>query len=236
MKNSASKLTASTRSQIYGSGGQEGAKGYVQIVTNFGTINVQLHCDIAPRICKFFLSLSESSFFDYSDIPRLIPDLIMGLKDVEKNRFEEGEIDPPSLPHNSLGTLTASLDSDKVSFSITMSRCPQYDGKQTVFGRVVGGLPILNVFNSIPTDGDDRPSQTIRIQKMIVLTNPFASPPDTDEKKIAPPTYIPRSDPMASHPNRMSMEIGKYIDWDSLAEPFGKKTRTAAKPWSFTNW
>ena len=205
------------------------------MVTNFGTLNIQLHCDIAPKICEFFLKLCESNFFDYSDIPRVIPDLLVGLKHVERERFE-GVADSPSLPHSSIGTLTVGVEDEKISFSIILSKCPHLDGKQTVFGRVVGGLPLLNTFNSIQTDGNDRPLQTIRIEKIIVLANPFVTRDSFEEKKFVPPTYIPRTDPMATHPNRMSMEIGKYIDWDNLPDPNSKKTRTTAKPWSFSNW
>ena len=236
MKHSASALSETTRSQIYGSSTPSSAeniaaKGYVQIVTSLGTLNVQIHCDVAPKISKIFLSLCETTFFDNRLVDRLIQNLILDFGQVDKS---SGQIDSPSLTHNAIGILTANLVNDSVCFSITLSRCPHFDGTQTVFGRVVGGIGVLNSFNSLTTDGNDRPIEAIRIERIDVLANPFSS--ETLDKMKKQPTYIPRSDPMANHPNRMSLEIGKYIDWTNLPEASSKKLRTASKPWSFNNW
>jgi cyclophilin family peptidyl-prolyl cis-trans isomerase len=240
MKHSASALSETTRSQIYGSSTPSSAdniaaKGYVQIVTSLGTLNLQIHCDVAPKISKLFLSLCETTFFDNRLVDRLIQNLILDLGQVDKS---SGQIDSPSLPHNAIGILTSNLVNDSVSFSITLSRCPHFDGKQTVFGRVVGGIGVLNSFNSLTTDGNDRPIDAIRIDRIDVLSNPFSSETldKMKKKQNIQPTYIHRSDPMANHPHRMSLEIGKYIDWTNLPEASSKKLRTASKPWSFTNW
>ena len=227
MKNSASSLSASSKAQIYGL--KEGEKGYVQMVTNHGNLNIQVHCDSSPKISEIFLKTCDSNFFDYTLVPRLIPNLILGLGEFKSDLH----IDPPTLPHNAVGILTSKIDNGKIGFSITLSRCPHLDGKKTVLGRVVGGLSVLNGFNSVATDGEDRPINPIKIERVIVLTNPFNK---TAEVPQTPATYVPRSDPMGSHPNRMSMQIGKYIDWAALPDPCSKKSRTTGKPWSFIDW
>lgn len=231
MKHSASSLSASSKAQIYGT--SEGEKGYVQMVTNYGNLNIQVHCDLCPKISEIFLNLSDSNFFDYTQIPRLIPNLILALGDVEITTDQS--IDSPVLSHNTVGILTANVENGRIRFSITLSKCPHLDGKQTAFGRVVGGLSILNGFNTVSTDGEDRPISPIKIEKAIVLTNPFKTT-GADVTRESVPTYVPRSDPMANHPNRMSMEIGKYIDWAGLPDPCSKKGRTTGEPWSFNDW
>ena len=58
-------------------------------------------------------------------------------------------------------------------FFLTYARCPHLDGKHTIFGRVVGGLPVLDKMEAVPTDADDRPRQPITILKMTVFVDPF---------------------------------------------------------------
>ena len=39
-------------------------KGYVQLLTNMGNLNIELHCDIVPRTCENFLGLCAKKYYD----------------------------------------------------------------------------------------------------------------------------------------------------------------------------
>lgn len=39
-------------------------KGYVQFRTTHGDLNIELHCDIAPRACENFITLCEQGYYN----------------------------------------------------------------------------------------------------------------------------------------------------------------------------
>lgn len=39
------------------------AKGYMRLHTNMGDLNIELHCNIAPRACENFMALAESGYY-----------------------------------------------------------------------------------------------------------------------------------------------------------------------------
>lgn len=55
-------------------------KGYVQLHTTHGDLNIELHCDITPRACENFITLCERGYYNgvafhrnirYSDLSNL---------------------------------------------------------------------------------------------------------------------------------------------------------------------
>ena len=50
---------------------------------------------------------------------------------------------------------------------------PHLDRKHTVFGKVVGGLEVLDKLENIPTDHDEKPEQDIKINKILIFVDPF---------------------------------------------------------------
>jgi len=42
-----------------------------------------------------------------------------------------------------------------------------------VFGKVVGGLEVLDKLEAIPTDHDEKPEQDIKINKILIFVDPF---------------------------------------------------------------
>ena len=38
-------------------------KGYMRLHTNLGDLNLELHCDLAPRTCENFFVLSEGDYY-----------------------------------------------------------------------------------------------------------------------------------------------------------------------------
>ena len=53
-------------------------------------------------------------------------------------------------------------------FIVTVDQAPWLDGKHTVFGKVTGGMDVVDKLESLPTDGRDRPRDDARIDKLEV--------------------------------------------------------------------
>jgi cyclophilin family peptidyl-prolyl cis-trans isomerase len=68
-------------------------------------------------------------------------------------------------PHVAGTVSMARLDdpaSASTSFFICTGPAPSLDGKYTVFGRVVDGLPVVEAIDAIPVEGD-RPQERVEI-------------------------------------------------------------------------
>ena len=223
-------------------------KGYAQIITNKGAFNVQLHCDIVPIACDNFLTLAESGYFNGVSFHRLIPNFMMqggdptGTGRGGKSAFNNGAPIPDEfderLRHDAAGVLSMAnagrKNDSKSQFFILFSPSPHLDNKHTVFGKIVGGMSEFMRLNATATNGNDAPIEPIAMEKVVVIENPFRSLiEDKDEKtrhdteavKQAMYVRAARGDPMANHPNRNSLAVGKYIDWSSLE----KRRRSSVK-------
>ncbi|CAE8611880.1 unnamed protein product, partial [Polarella glacialis] len=104
------------------------------------------------------------------------------------------------------------------------------------FGRVVGGLQLLEVLNGWETDSKDKPTKEIRLIRTEVFKNPFkealaeAAKPK-DEKVIDPVAtwFSNRRDPMVEHKNRTSGTVGKYLE-EALPLMPGEKRKAKDLP------
>jgi len=50
---------------------------------------------------------------------------------------------------------------------------PHLDRKHTVFGKVVGGIEVLDKLEAIPTDHEEKPQQDIKINNIVIFVDPF---------------------------------------------------------------
>lgn len=52
-------------------------KGFVRLETNFGDINMEIHCDFVPRVADNFMSLCEADYYNGVLFHRVIPGFMM---------------------------------------------------------------------------------------------------------------------------------------------------------------
>lgn len=160
-------------------------KGKVQLVTNFGTLELVLHCDLCPKTCENFLTLIERGFYDGLIFHRSIKNFMIQGGDPDGNGrggtsawgtpFEDEFVS--ELKHDSRGVLAMANrgpNTNTSQFYILYKSAPHLDGKHTVFGKLTPeSLKTLNTIEAVPTDAQERPNETIRIIKAGIVENPL---------------------------------------------------------------
>ena len=65
-------------------------------------------------------------------------------------------------------------DTNGSQFFITFAPAPHLDGKNTVFGKVIEGIEVLDDLEKIPVDKKSRPKERVEITKVVIHANPLA--------------------------------------------------------------
>lgn len=136
------------------------------IVTDKGTMEVELNEQAAPTTVANFVNLAQRGFYDGLKFHRVERNFVIQGGDPLGNgtggpgyRFTGEAI----LKHTRPGTLSmanSGIGTDGSQFFITLVATPHLDGKHSVFGRVVSGLETVykiargDVIRSITISGD----------------------------------------------------------------------------------
>ncbi|MEE9264310.1 MAG: peptidylprolyl isomerase [Vicinamibacteria bacterium] len=122
------------------------------IVTNRGTIRLQLHEDKAPRTVGNFEKLVGDGFYNNLTFHRVIPDFMVqagcpqGTGTGGPGYTFEDEFHP-DLKHTGPGVLSMANSGPNTNgsqFFITHVPTPWLDGKHSVFGQVLSGKEIVD--------------------------------------------------------------------------------------------
>ena len=163
------------------------AKGYAQLsFGNHGSVNLELHCDLAPMACENFLTLLERGYYNGTPVHRLIRNFMIQCGDPtgtgsggESIWGGDGFKDEISqkLHHEGAGILSMANSGPGTNgsqFFLTFKSAAHLDGKHTIFGRVVGGLDVLGRLEKLPTDKEDRPAAPLSLVSGSTFVNPFS--------------------------------------------------------------
>ena len=159
-------------------------KAYVRLVTNLGNLNLELYCDQTPKTCDNFLRLCKTNYYNNLLFHRLIKNFMIQTGDPTgtgsggESAFGEPFEDEikPQFSHEGRGVLSmanSGPNSNKSQFFITFRSCKHLDKKHTIFGRVVGGLEVLDKMERIKTDKKDKPLEDIIIIRTAIFVDPF---------------------------------------------------------------
>ena len=122
------------------------------IVTNRGTIRLELHADKAPKTVANFEKLAGDGFYDGLTFHRVIADFMIqggcpqGTGTGGPGYQFEDEFHP-SLRHDGPGVLSMANSGPNTNgsqFFITHVATPWLDRKHSVFGKVLEGQDIVN--------------------------------------------------------------------------------------------
>lgn len=169
----------------------------VVIDTSYGALVVDLETEACPNTSKNFLKLCKTKYYNGCLFYNVQQDFCIQSGDTtatgrggtsiygklygSQARYFEDEIHS-DLRHNVKGTLsmanTGQPNSNGSQFLITTrSDCSSFNDRNTVFGRVVEGMDVLDRINGAICDESGRPYQDIRIARTHVLVDPFPDPP-----------------------------------------------------------
>lgn len=142
------------------------SKGYVATVTtNKGEIEVTLDAAHAPRTVNNFVFLAKDGFYDDTVFHRVIPGFMLQGGDPTASgrggpgyRFEdEFDGNPNRHERGVISMANAGPNTNGSQFFITFAPQPHLDGRHTVFGRVTGGMDVVDQIKQ----GDQLQSVTI---------------------------------------------------------------------------
>ncbi|GIV74483.1 MULTISPECIES: peptidylprolyl isomerase [Caldilinea] len=122
------------------------------IQTDRGDIELELYPQHAPKTVNNFVFLAREGFYDGVTFHRVIDDFVIQGGDPTGTgrggpgyRFEDEVKDNP-LRHETgvISMANAGPNTNGSQFFITHSPQPHLDGRHTVFGKVVGGMDVVN--------------------------------------------------------------------------------------------
>lgn len=236
-------------------------KGYIQLQTTHGNLNLELFCDMVPKTCENFLGLCKKGYYDGTKFHRSIRHfMVQGGDPTGTGKGGESlwgkpfrDEFKPNLVHQGRGMLSMANegpDMNKSQFFITYRSCRHLDSKHSVFGKLVGGLEALNAIESVETDNKDRPIEDIVLLRAVVFVDPYEEVDEELRKKREEERTKQEVHESAEKrkAKRVLKEfhkgIGKYIDpeeakksQEAVAElPEKKKKVVSGKFGDFSGW
>eukprot|EP01135_Chromosphaera_perkinsii_P002964 Nk52_evm75s230 gene=Nk52_evmTU75s230 len=215
-------------------------KAYAQLGTNFGELNIELHADLVPKTCENFIILCKRGFYNGVTFHRNIKGfMIQGGDPTSTGRGGECawggkfEDEKSRLSHDERGVLSMANSGPNTNgsqFFITYKPCPHLNQKHTVFGKVVGGMNVLDELENVPVDSDDRPLRKIAIEKATIFVDPFDNP-DVDSKGDAEQKTNAGSSAL--------LNITSYASDDEIEEAYvkpAKKLKVKGQFGDFSSW
>jgi cyclophilin family peptidyl-prolyl cis-trans isomerase len=121
-----------------------------EIVTERGTITLELYAVDAPLTVENFLTLAASNYYDDGRFFRVVPNFVA--QDGDQRGDGNGgpaytirdELNPRRYERGSVGMALSGPDTGGSQYFMTHASDPHLDGRYTVFGRVIDGWSALD--------------------------------------------------------------------------------------------
>lgn len=148
----------------------------VTLNTTMGTITLELYTQHAPKTCDNFLQLVKSGYYVDTIFHRVISGFMIqggdptgtgyGGASTWGGTFDDEQSSLTTLKHTGAGVLSMANSGPNTNgsqFFLTLAPTPWLDGKHVVFGRVSGGMRVVERIGRVAVDGEDKPTEDIRI-------------------------------------------------------------------------
>ena len=141
--------------------------------TSMGAIELELFDEDVPKTVANFLELTGKGYFDGLSFHRVIPDFMIqgGCPRGDGTggpgyEFEDEQSGHP-VARGALAMANSGPNTNGSQFFVvTADACPWLDGKHTVFGRVTGGMDVVDAISAVPRDGRDRPLEPVTLDRV----------------------------------------------------------------------
>ena len=143
------------------------------MLTNHGSIELELFDDAAPKTVQNFVKLAQDGFYDGVIFHRVIQDFMIQGGDPTGTgsggpgyQFED-EFNDHKVVRGALAMANAGPNTNGSQFFIvTTGAAPWLDGKHTVFGQVTSGMETVDAIEGTQKGPGDRPVEDQVIQKL----------------------------------------------------------------------
>jgi peptidyl-prolyl cis-trans isomerase B (cyclophilin B) len=143
------------------------------VETNKGVLELELFEADAPKTVGNFVRLARDGFYDGVVFHRVIEGFMIQGGDPTGTgtggpgyQFED-EINQNRVERGALAMANAGPNTNGSQFFVVVAEaCPWLDGLHTVFGRVSSGMDVVDEIAQLPTDGQDRPLDEVRIESL----------------------------------------------------------------------
>ncbi|OHA50589.1 MAG: peptidylprolyl isomerase [Candidatus Terrybacteria bacterium RIFCSPLOWO2_02_42_20] len=153
--------------------------------TNIGEINLELFAQAAPETVGNFIKLSKEKFYDGTRFHRVIKGFMIqggdpNSKDDDWSNDGIGgpgyvfkdEINSNKIIRGVLAMANAGPNTNGSQFFIvTAESAPWLDGKHTIFGKVIGGIDVVDKIENSATDKtkNDHPVENVTVESVIIV-------------------------------------------------------------------
>src|SRR2546430_5729037 len=139
--------------------------------TNHGAVEIELFDEDAPKTVENFKKLAQDGFYDGVIFHRVISDFMIQGGDPTGTgsggpgyQFED-EFNDRKVERGALAMANAGPNTNGSQFFIvTTEAAPWLDGKHTVFGKVTGGMDVVDRISELPRDPRDKPNEDAVIE------------------------------------------------------------------------
>ncbi|KAG8527682.1 Peptidyl-prolyl cis-trans isomerase cyp10 [Bacidia gigantensis] len=160
----------------------------VNLRTTIGDIKIEVFCEAVPKTAENFLALCASNAYDGSQLHRSIKGFMIQMgspaaggpkisTSIWGSNFDD-EI-RPSLRHNARGIVSMANKGPSTNgsqFFILYAAAPHLDGKNTVFGHILGdeSMRVLAELEEREVDKKGRMKELVNIEDIKIHANPLA--------------------------------------------------------------
>jgi cyclophilin family peptidyl-prolyl cis-trans isomerase len=150
----------------------------IKIETTMGDIYADLYESEAPKTVANFVTLAKKGFYDGIIFHRVIPNFMIQTGDPTGTGmggpgYQFADEFSQKLRHDKPGVLSMANSGPGTNgsqFFITVVPTPWLDDHHSVFGQVTQGMEVALKIAQAPRDRQDKPVQTIAMNKVVVLS------------------------------------------------------------------